>query len=198
MDLPKPPTGAVWPPPGGWTPPPCELESTALVTHSGSVFKVRALLRNLTKAQLELDTLDQCPRGPANFGGLPEGYDYYRSCAAGACLPHPALHFSLAPGQSVQVAAIEIDPQQTSCNAPLAPGHYTLGFNVQAKQRVCGGKQGAIDVPEVAAKATLKPLKPKSPCPRGPACGIACPSGRYAHDANGCSVCGCEPDPFTK
>lgn len=159
---------------------------------------MRALLRNLTKARLEIDTPDQCPRGPANFGGLPEGFDYYMSCTAGACLPRSAQHFSLAPGQSVQVAAIEIDPKQTSCNAPLAPGHYDLGFNLQAKQGVCGGKQGAIDVAAPAAASTPKPSKSKPPCPRGPACGIACPSGRYAHDANGCSVCACEPDPFTR
>jgi len=25
-----------------------------------------------------------------------------------------------------------------------------------------------------------------------PACGIACPSGRFARDENGCPQCGCE------
>lgn len=41
-------------------------------------------------------------------------------------------------------------------------------------------------------KAPLKP--PAQRCPRQPACGIACPSGNYAHDEHGCSLCACGPD----
>ena len=193
-ELPKFP-GAIAETPG-WTPPPCELETTAVVRRTGATFHVSAMMRNLTKVKLELTLPDRCPSGPANFSGLRDGYDYYAACASGACAtPRPELRYTLAPGQAVEITSLEIDPKQTSCNAVLTAGHYSLGFSVQTVRRVCGGKPGEFEVVEAKAKP-LPPAKPRAPCPRGPACGIACPGGRFAHDANGCSVCGCEPDPM--
>lgn len=50
--------------------------------------------------------------------------------------------------------------------------------------------------PKPATKPPTKtPPKPaERRCPPQPACGIACPNGNYAHDENGCSLCGCGPD----
>ncbi len=198
MGPPKPPPGAIWPPPGGWTPPPCVLESTAKVTRRGALFHVSAMLRNLTNEQLELELPDRCPQGAAQFSGLPAGFDYYGSCVAGACAePRSNVHLSLAPGQALELAAIDIDPKQTSCNAPLPPGQYQLGFGIATNLRVCGGNPGKIEISARPSKpVSATPAKPKGPCQPWPACAIACPGGRYAHDENGCAICGCEPEPF--
>jgi hypothetical protein len=40
--------------------------------------------------------------------------------------------------------------------------------------------------------APARPVK-HATCRPQPACGLACPSGAYAHDENGCSLCACAP-----
>ncbi|HVR21637.1 MAG TPA: hypothetical protein VMS65_18105 [Polyangiaceae bacterium] len=158
-------TGAVWPPPGeGWTPPPCQLEASTVVHRRGSVFEVTARLKNVTSELLVVEMPDRCPQGPAIFSGLPEGYDYYRSCTKGACGGQrvPIRH-SIAAGQSLEIEAIEIDPAGASCNRPLAPTDYSLGFSFQTPLRVCGGVNAKLSVRAPAqtkqAKTPPEPLR---------------------------------------
>lgn len=188
LESPEPPPAESVPPPGS-KPPPCALESIAKVTRRGALFHVSALLRNLTSEPLEVNLPDPCPRGPAEFSGLPSGYDYYGVCAAGACpAPRPPLHLSFAPGQSREVTSIDIDPKQTSCTPPLPPAQYLLGFSVKTTVAVCSGAPGKIEI----KAPPPPPAKPKAQCPPKPACGIFCPGGRFAHDENGCALCRCE------
>lgn len=138
--------GAVWPPPGGWDPPPCELESSTTLVKRGAAYEVRAQLRNLTKKELEVEAPDRCPQGPAVFHGLSEGYDYYGACTAGACaMPREPVRFSLAPGQSLVVATVVIEPAGKSCNAPLAPGKYVLSFGISTGYRLCEGSAAEFE-----------------------------------------------------
>jgi len=181
--------GAIWPPPGGWEPPPCELETVTRVERRGGVFDVTASLRNVTKAQLEVDLPDRCPLGPAAFSGLGDEYDYYTACARGACAgARKPIHLTLGAGQTVELTSISIDPKHGNCNRPLAPGRYTLSFGVQTKHRLCGGTTGTLQIGSPPS-APVKP-KPKRACPPQPACGIACPGG-YREDPEGCSTCAC-------
>jgi hypothetical protein len=181
--------GAIWPPPGGWEPPPCELETVTKLVRRGGGFDVTAALRNVTKQKLDVDVPDRCPQGPAVFHGLGDEYDYYTSCTRGACAgPRATNRVSIEPGETVELASIRIDPQHGSCNRPLVPGRYTLSFGVQTKQRLCGGTPATLDVGSPSPAP-----KPKRACPPAPACGIGCPGG-YRDDPDGCSTCACKPE----
>jgi hypothetical protein len=183
----------------------CELERSTIVSRHGATFEVTAQIRNRTARPIDLELPDRCPLGPASFRGLTNDYDYCDACARGACVPPRAnLHAALAPGETSQLQVIEIDPSKSQCNAALEPGKYTLDFDIASSLRQCAGALGHLeltrprDTPgEAPPKPAAQPPKPTVRCKPGPACGLACPSGRYAHDANGCSVCGCEPDPFS-
>ncbi|HEX3852889.1 MAG TPA: hypothetical protein VHW01_18125 [Polyangiaceae bacterium] len=88
--------------------------------------------------------------------------------------PSKSVHLSLAPGQSIEVVSIGIDPQRTSCNAALPAGKYQLGFSVQTSHRVCGGTPpGVIDIPNTKPAAPLPQFVPEAgpSCPPGHTCG---------------------------
>lgn len=186
--------GAVWPPPGGWDPPPCEVEASTSLVKRGAAYEISAHLRNRTKNSLEIQVPDRCPQGPAVFHGLGENYDYYGACTAGACAsPREPVRLSLAPGQSVVVATVRVVPAGEGCNRPLEPGSYLVSFGISTGHLLCGGSAAHFDV-------AAPPQKPRTPtpvkkCPPPLACGIACPGGNFARDENGCSTCGCANGP---
>jgi hypothetical protein len=125
------------------------------------------------------------------FQGLGESYDYYRSCAKGACAgAREPERFTLLPGQTIELATIEVDPKGASCTAALPPGRHTISFSVPLAGQVCAGAFATVEGP-AAPKAPPPEPAPRAPCPPMPACGIACPGGEFARDANGCSTCGC-------
>jgi hypothetical protein len=101
---------------------------------SGSV-TLQASVKNLTDGPLTLTLEDRCPGGEAWFSGLepPDGsYDYYRTCAMGACMDgRPPKVFALSPGETVEIASAEIDPAgKKPCNRPIATGTYQLSFSL--------------------------------------------------------------------
>lgn len=159
--------GAVWPPPGGWDPPPCELETSTTLVKRGAAFEVSARLRNLSKKVLEIEAPDRCPGGPAVFHGLGQGYDYYATCTAGACAgPRDPVRLTLAPGQSIVVATLVIEPAGQTCNAPLAPGKYTLSFGIPSGYRLCGGPAAQFEhagPPQKPRPPSLAPGVPSHP-----------------------------------
>ena len=162
----------------------------------GKVYEVTARLRNLTKEALVVEMPDRCPQGPAIFHGLRDGYDYYVSCMKGACMGgRPPIRHSIPAGQTIDVESIEINPVDGNCNTPLEPGSYRLSFAFQTPLRLCGGPTATLEVRPPATKPP-PPAKPTKPCPPMPTCGIACPGGEFARDADGCSTCGCVKNPL--
>jgi hypothetical protein len=124
----------------------CQLETSTTFERRGAVYEVTAWLRNRTNQTLEVDMPDRCPQGAALFQGLPEGYDYYRSCTKGACIDNrPPIHHSIPAGQTIDVEAIEIDPVNPNCNHPLEPGTYRLGFTFETPLALCQGSVATIE-----------------------------------------------------
>lgn len=190
----RPLPGAVWPPPEGWSPPPCELQTSTVLVKRGAAFEITARLKNLSKSPLEVEAPDRCPEGPAYFHGLGENYDYYGACAQGACASAPATLRLLVPaGQTVDVATILVDPAGNGCNAPLEPGAYTISFRIPSRNVFCDGLAAQFE--KKAPPGKPRRATPSKQCPPQPACGIACPGGNYARDEHGCSTCGCANAP---
>jgi hypothetical protein len=153
---------------------------------------VTALAKNKSEKPVTLSLPSRCPEGPVAFHGLGERYDYYRSCAKGACAgPREPERFTISPGQTMELAAIEIDPNGGDCTAALPTGRYTVSFSVPFSGQGCAGTFATVD--GRAAPKQPPPVKPatRAECPSAPACGIACPGGEYARDDNGCTTCGC-------
>ncbi len=105
---------------------------------------------------------DRCPQGAAIFHGLPDGYDYYRSCTKGACMGgRPPIHHSIPAGQTIDVEAIEIDPVNANCNRPLEPGSYTLTFSFETSLKLCTGPSATFEV-----SRALRPRPSEPPAAR--------------------------------
>lgn len=190
----RPYPGAVWPPPGGWNPPPCEIEASTVLVTRGAVYEITARLRNRSTKPIEVVAPDRCPQGPAYFHGLGENYDYYGTCAAGACAaPRPSVRLRIPAGKSLDVATIRVDPAGNGCNPPLEPGAYAVSFGIPNQSAFCGGPAAQFERKSPTPPA--RPVAPAKKCPPQPACGIACPGGDFARDENGCSTCGCAKGP---
>lgn len=182
--------GAVWPPPG-WVPPACEVEVSTRAVRRGKAYDVVALAKNRAPQAVTLSLPSRCPQGPIVFHGLGDGYDYYRSCAKGACAgPRNPETFTIQPGKTVELAAIEVDPKGGGCTEPLPSGRHSVSFSVPFAGQVCAGTFAVVEGRAAPKPPPAKPA-PKAPCPPAPTCGIACPGGEFARDANGCTTCGC-------
>jgi hypothetical protein len=181
--------GAMWPPPGYVEKhEPCQLETVTNVARRGAVYLLTARVKNVTKSKLDVSVPDRCPQGPAAFQGLRAGYDYYAACTKGACAgPREPRRFTLAPGESMEIAAVEIEPARSQCDGALEPGSYTMSFSFETPLKLCTGQLPVLEVP--SPKPAVR--KPSGPCPPQPACGIACPGGAFAVDENGCTQCAC-------
>lgn len=153
--------------------------------------EVTALAKNKSSKEITLSLPSRCPQGPVVFQGLGDGYDYYGTCAKGACAgPRDPERFTLPSGRTVELAAIEVDPKGGACTPPLPPGRHRISFTVPHGGEVCAGTFATLEVRE-APKPPPEPAR-KASCPPMPACGIACPGGAFARDANGCPLCGCD------
>ena len=145
---PAPPATVVVPADDGSERAGCQIETSTTIKRRGDVYEVVAWLKNPTNKTLEVDMPDRCPQGAAIFRGLPDGYDYYRSCTKGACMGgRPPIHHSIPPGGSIDVEAIEIDPVHANCNRPLEPGRYTVTFAFETSLVLCAGPSATFEHP---------------------------------------------------
>ena len=141
-----PPETALVPTNGGTERASCQLETATTIKRRGDVYEVVAWLKNPTNKTLEVDMPDRCPQGAAIFQGLPDGYDYYRSCTKGACMGgRPPIHHSIPAGGSIDVEAIEIDPVNANCNRPLEPGRYAVSFAFETSLALCSGPSATFE-----------------------------------------------------
>lgn len=131
----------------------CQLETSTTIKRRGDVYEVVAWLKNKTNQTLEVDMPDRCPQGAAVFQGLPDGYDYYRSCTKGACMGNrPPIHHSIPAGKAIDVEAIDIDPVNPNCNRPLAPGTYRPTFTFETPLALCTGPVATFEHPARPAR----------------------------------------------
>jgi len=136
--------GAVWPPPG-YVEPPCELELSTKAVRRGRVSEITAFARNKSAKPIRLELPSRCPQGPVVFSGLSPEYDYYRSCAKGACGgPRDPVVFEIKPGEQIELEMVEIDPQGANCTAPLPPGTHSITFAVPFAGKSCFGATATV------------------------------------------------------
>lgn len=138
----------------------CEVElrirvagTVFLATQAGNPVPLTARLRNLTETVQTVTVSDPCPNGTALFSGLPEGYDYYQSCTAGACQGNlPPVVYTLQPKQELVIATATINAAEDPCNQPLPKQTYDLLFGLpltdDPQPNLCG--------PAIAAELTIE------------------------------------------
>lgn len=181
---------------------PCVAQIDLKVERAAGRVHLLAELSSNSDEAVTVTLLDRCPAGALQVTGFPQGFDLFGTCNAGACLASQApRQFALPPGRGkVLLASLSWAEKGDACRTPLPPGTYNLyaSATVLAPQGAvtCGAAFAQLQIPSPPAP----PAAPRAPCPPQPTCGITCPGGRFAHDANGCTLCGCEEEPqvFTR
>lgn len=175
---------------------------TRIAAQSRLAYTLSVVAENTTDHVLDFALPDACPNGSFLFEGLPDGYDYYQACNAGACATAGGMkNVSLALGERRVLASAAIAADGGGCNQPLDSVLYRVrALAPPASFRVCS-EAASLDLRRVKipAKAALRPVAqvpapPAKPlndfyaCTRSSDCIIACP--RVA----GCcgASCGCQ------
>jgi hypothetical protein len=197
--------------PGGAAPLPpaartaCDLLMTTKLVAKGRLqYTLQAQIENVSKQSLSFVLMDRCPAGLLAFEGLPDDYDYYQTCNAGACVgASGAQTIQLAAGQRKLLASVALSVEGGTCNAPLEQALYRLRPRVpDVTYNVC--VEGVlldlrnVRIPSKPVAVAPKPSEPKpSPpataadpraCTRSDECVLSCPS------VPGCCgwSCGCK------
>lgn len=177
---------------------------TRLVSLGEGRYELIARAGNETDRQLDAELSYDCPGIPAQFDGLPPGYDLGNLCQAGAC-PAGAVsrqRLLLPPGGSSELARVTLDTAAGPCNAELPAGSYSIGASVRLQgaqscstSRATFEHVGRLAQPPARAPAQHRPPPAPAP-PREPPCPpmacaySPCPPG--VKPPEGCAaVCGC-------
>jgi hypothetical protein len=169
----------------------CQVMLRLEVQGSQRMRTLRVYGQNLTATPLSFEVPERCPRGLVDFEGLGPGYDYYGTCAAGACAGWPATRrITLAPAQPQPLAEghIYLDGH-APCTTPLAAGKYRLRASIPSTNVVVCSEDIIFDVP---AQVTTDngSAAPNDPywCRDSADCVLSCPT------AAGCCghPCGCQ------
>jgi hypothetical protein len=173
--------------------------------------RVRLLVtaENAGGAPATVELPDRCPHGPIDFEGLGPTFDYYGTCAAGACLARGAgSRVTLSPGQTLSLVEVDVALDGPGCSAPAPPGRHLVraipprtsapACSVGATVEVAATPRAPPNPsPAPAPRVTPAPPEPGAPSARDPSdpyacdgpgqCMLACP------EAPGCCgwSCGC-------
>jgi hypothetical protein len=108
----------------------CQLVLRAQLRPDGGplVRRLSITAENVGVDPLEVSLPDRCPQGPIALEGLGEGYDYYRTCNAGACSgPRPSKRVSLPPGATKELASTTVHLRGAPpCTEALTEGRYRI------------------------------------------------------------------------
>lgn len=151
---------------------------------------LRVYAKNRTAERLEFSIPERCPNGPVDFEGLPSGYDYYGTCAAGACADWPATRqITLAPGasQPLAEARVFIDGR-APCTGAIPPGQYTVRPVAPPTNVSLCVTEATLVVPEPPSEREVAEAR-KDPyfCVDSSECVLSCP---VPHGCCG-NPCGC-------
>jgi hypothetical protein len=184
----------------------CDVVFHGIWTSSeGDVRSLGVTAENVSPAAVEFDLPDRCPAGALDFEGLTPGFDYYGTCAMGACPgPRAATHVRLQPGERRALASIALHVAGSSCTGPIARGYYSVRpvvpamgprtcFDVAALDLRAEAVSPLVVAPVIAPTPAPAPAPPSSPKP--PAHAVAPPPGdAYACTSPGDCVLSC-PNP---
>jgi Domain of unknown function (DUF4156) len=174
--------------------PSCDL-TLRIVVHPdlSDAFGVEVTAENTSANPLDFDLDGRCPGGIVDLAGLGAGYDYYGTCAAGAC-PGPAgsKHVHLDVHGRATLASTTILGRGGSCTPALAPGRHSiqavappLGVSVCSEAAVFD-VPAAVPVPVVPPPAPVVPSPPLAPSvvPAPPAARSPAPSPPHGECAS--------------
>lgn len=134
-------------------------------TVGGSRIELTAIAEG-GEADYVLELEDRCPNGLVGFEGLGAGYDYYGTCAKGACPGgRSAQRIRIGSHQRVPLSTTTIDPlTETACTKPLAKGRYIV------RSVLPEGAQACIVPSVIEIGGELPPARPTMPMiPSAPA-----------------------------
>lgn len=169
-----------------------QLELTAELI--GKEVTIRATLASNSDNSVRVTLRSPCPGGPVSFSGREKGYEYNGTCNAGACREaDKPLTVSLPAGRrKVEIASTSFSLSGDACLPEFSPGTHEVYGHAEVLSpkgaTICGSAFTTFTVPETEKK---RAPPARAPCPPQPICGLACPSGRFARDENGCSLCAC-------
>jgi hypothetical protein len=169
--------------------PPCVLGLEVVQTVKGAGLGLEGFVVNRTTRPLTLTVMNACPNPPLQFTGLPSGTSAFETCAMGPCVKRDPVVLTLAPRERRRLAEGFVPWEGNTCSAPLPVAEYAVRSEVQ----LVGRPVVTCEVP--STKRFERVELPPSRCPPPEPCGIHCPFGQ-ATDENGCSVCGCKPNPM--
>jgi hypothetical protein len=106
----------------------CDLVLATRITAKGRwQYAVQLTAENVSTRSVAFVLPDRCPAGPLDLEGLPDGYDYYQTCNAGACLgPRGVQTVQLAPREKRSLVSIVLSAAGNACNPQLDPGLYQV------------------------------------------------------------------------
>jgi hypothetical protein len=148
----------------------CELVlSTKLTPRGRFQYSLQVLVENATTRALQFVLPDRCPAGPLDFDGLPDGYDYYQTCSAGACLGPRGMHtLELAARERRTLLTVQLPAAGGPCTEPLEQALYSIQpIAPTVSYRVCV-ESARLDLRKVKLPARPAP-RPVAPVPPAPA-----------------------------
>jgi len=169
----------------------CQVMLRLEVQGSQRLRTLRVYGQNLTTMPLSFEVPERCPQGLIDFEGLAPGYDYYGTCAAGACAGWPATRrITLASSQPQPLAEAHLYLDgRAPCTAPLAPGKYRLRARIPSTNVAVCSEEATLDVPAPVVTNDVGAVS-NDPywCRDSSECVLSCPT------AAGCCghPCGCQ------
>jgi hypothetical protein len=149
----------------------CPIAVSIEVSGSGPQRTLVVTAENRTSSPQEVVLPDRCPAGPIELAGLPAGYDYYGTCAMGACAgPRPDARIGLGTGERRELGRTTINVEASSCNAALPAGEYGITAAVPGVHPSCiSGAHLVVGAPESPpAPVTKTPPPTKTPPAKTP------------------------------
>ncbi|MBL8938385.1 MAG: hypothetical protein JNM69_27715 [Archangium sp.] len=160
----------------------CVVGLEVVQTRTGEGATLEGFVTNRTSRAVTMTLQNPCPTPPMAFEGLPPGVFAFQTCAMGPCVSREPIVVTLAPKERRLLATGFVPWSGGPCSAPVEP----QVFSVRGVVRFEGAALVTCEVP----KAVTAPK-----CPRPEPCGVYCEFGQ-AKDENGCTTCGCNPNPL--
>lgn len=161
----------------------CVVGVEVVQTRTEEGARLEGFVTNRSSRPVTMTLQHPCPSPPMSFEGLPAGVFAFQTCTMGPCVTNEPLVVTLAPSERRLLATGFVSWSGGPCSAPVEP----QTFSVRGVLRFEGA---GVAMCEMAKAAPATP-----PCPRPEPCGVYCEFGQ-AKDENGCTTCGCNPNPL--
>lgn len=164
----------------------CVLGVEVVQTRTEEGARLEGFVTNRSSRPVTMTLQSPCPSPPMSFEGLPAGVFAFQTCTMGPCVTNEPLEVTLAPSERRLLATGFVPWRGGPCSAPVDPQTFSL----RGELRFEGA---AVVTCQLPVTPVAPPPVPK--CPPPEPCGVYCEFGQ-AKDENGCTTCGCNPNPL--